>query len=172
MYLKNLQLLLILILFISPASSETLDSLKTDHEYSLYSGTFDTLDKEGDDKTSLMGFEHRDTGLFRNTILGKFAPVTGGFISGDDAIYLYTGIEAQYGIGPLNIIPSFSPGYYEQGAGKKLGSALEFKSEIKLDIKIFKNTKIGYSYNHISNNDWGDINPGINNKNFSFSRIF
>ena len=172
MYLKKLQLLLLLILFLSPANSETLDSLKNDHEYSLYSGTFDTLDKEGDDQTSLMGFEHRDTGLFRNTILGKFAPVTGGFISGDDAIYLYTGIEAQYGVGPLKIIPSFSPGYYEQGAGKKLGSALEFKSEIKFDIKLFKNTKIGYSYNHISNNDWGDINPGINNKNFSFSRIF
>ena len=35
--------------------------------------------------------------------------------------------------------------------------ALEFKSEIKLsfDLEIFKDTKIGYSYSHISNNDWG-----------------
>jgi len=172
MYLKKLQLFLILFLFLSPANSEVLDSLKNDHEYSFYSGTFDTLDKEGDDQTSLIGLEHRDTDLFRNTILGKLAPVTGGFISGDDSIYLYTGIEAQYGIGPLKIIPSFAPGYYEAGGGKKLGSALEFKSEIRFDIEIFNNTKIGYSYNHISNNDWGDINPGINNKNFSFSRTF
>ena len=172
MNLKKLYLLLTLILFLSPANSESLDPSKNSHEYSLYSGTFDTIDKEGDDQTTLVGFEHRDTSLFRNTILGKFAPITGGFISGKDSVYLYTGIEAQYGIGPLKIKPSFSPGYYEPGDGKKLGSALEFKSEIKFDIEIFKNTKIGYSYNHISNNDWGDVNPGINNKNFSFSKIF
>ena len=172
MNLKKLQLLLILIAFLSPANSETIDSLKNGHEYSLYTGTFDTIDKEGDDQTTLMGFEHRDSSLFRNTILGKFSPITGGFISGKDSIYLYTGIEAQYGIGPLKIKPSFSPGYYEPGEGKKLGSALEFKSEIKFDIEIFNNTKIGYSLNHISNNNWGSINPGINNKNFSFSKIF
>jgi len=161
-----------LVVFLTPANSDVLNSLKNGHEYSLYSGTFDVLDKEGDDQTTLVGFEHRDSDLFRNTILGKFSPITGGFISGKDAVYLYTGIEAQYEIGPLKIKPSFAPGYYEPGEGKKLGSALEFKSEIKFDIEIFKNTKIGYSYNHISNNDWGDINPGINNKNFSFSKIF
>ena len=172
MSLKKFQLLLLLIVFLTPANSEILDSLKNGHAYSLYSGTFDTLDKEGDDQTTLVGFEHRDTNLFRNTILGKFAPVTGGFISGDDAIYLYTGIEAQYGIGPLKIIPSFAPGYYEPGGGKKLGSALEFKSEIRFDIEIFNNTKIGYSYNHISNNDWGTVNPGVNNETFSFTKSF
>ena len=172
MSLTKLQLLLMLVVFLTPANSDVLNSLKNGHEYSLYSGTFDVLDKEGDDQTTLVGFEHRDSDLFRNTLLGKFSPITGGFISGKDAVYLYTGIEAQYEIGPLKIKPSFAPGYYEPGEGKKLGSALEFKSEIKFDIEIFKNTKIGYSYSHISNNDWGDINPGINNKNFSFSKIF
>ena len=172
MNLKKIYLLIILIVFLSPANSETLDSLKDGHEYSLYSGTFDTIDKEGDDQTTLMGFEHRDSSLFRNTILGKFSPITGGFISGKDSIYLYTGIEVQYGIGPLKISPSFSPGYYEPGEGKKLGSALEFKSEIKFDIDIFENSKIGYSYNHISNNDWGDINPGTDNPQISISSKF
>ena len=172
MNLEKFQLLLILVLFLTPANSETLDALKKTHQYSLYTGTFDTLDKEGDDQTTLVGFEHQNTELFRNTILGKFSPITGGFISGKDSVYLYTGIEAQYGIGPLKIRPSFSPGYYNAGDGKELGSALEFKSEISFDINIFNNTKIGYSYNHISNNDWGNINPGINNKQFSFSKIF
>jgi len=172
MSLKKFQLLLMLLLFLTPANSDVLNSSKNGHEYSFYSGTFDTLDKEGDDQTTLMGFEHRDSDLFKNTILGKFSPITGGFISGKDSVYLYTGIEAQYGIGPLKISPSFAPGYYEAGDGKNLGSALEFKSEIKFDVEIFKNTKIGYSYNHISNNDWGNINPGINNRHFSFSKIF
>ena len=172
MSLKKFQLLLLLIMFFTPVNSEKPDTLKNDHSYTVYSGTFDTIDKEGDDQTSLIGFEHQNLDLFRNTILGRFSPITGGFVSAKDSVYLYTGIEAQYGIGPLKIKPSFSPGYYESGKGKNLGSALEFKSEIKFNIEIFDNTKIGYSYNHISNNDWGDINPGINNKHFSFSKTF
>ena len=44
---------------------------------------------------------------------------------------MYTGVEGQYKIGKLNILPSFAPGYYEKGDGKDLGSELEFKSEIK-----------------------------------------
>ena len=55
---------------------------------------------------------------------------------------------------------------------KKLGSVVEFKSEIKFNFDIFKNSKIGYSYSHISNNDWGDINPGIDNQQISFSKNF
>ena len=93
-------------------------------------------------------------------------------MTGDNSLYLYTGIQAEYNLGFLNIIPSFAPGYYEAGDGKDLGSALEFKSEIKFDINIFKNTTIGYSYNHISNNDWGSINPGSNNEQLSISTKF
>ena len=81
-------------------------------------------------------------------------------MTGKSSVYLYTGVQAEYDLGPINILPSFAPGYYDAGDGKDLGSALEFKSEIKFDFDIFKDSKIGYSYSHISNNDWGDINPG------------
>ena len=172
MNLKKFNLLIILILLAMPAQSEELDILKKNNEYNIFLGTFDTIDKEGDDKTSLVGLEHKNTNLFRDTILGKFSPVTGGFISGNNSIYLYTGVEAKYDIGPLSVIPSFAPGYYDEGAGKNLGSVLEFKSEIKLNFDIFENSKIGYSYSHISNNDWGDINPGIDNQQISFSKNF
>ncbi len=87
-------------------------------------------------------------------------------------MYLYTGVEANYNIGPLKIKPSFTPGYYDAGDGKDLGQALEFKSEIKLDFNIFENSKIGYSYSHISNNDWGDTNPGTDNQSINFSQKF
>jgi len=172
MYLKKLSLLLLLTLFFTPSESETQKVSGIENEYSFYLGTFDKIDKEGDDKTNLFGIEHKSENLFRDTILGKFSPVTGGFMSGNSSVYLYTGVEALYDLGPLKIIPSFSPGYYEPGNGKKLGSALEFKSEIKFNLDIFKNSKIGYSYSHISNNDWGDINPGINNQQISFSKNF
>ena len=140
-------------------------------ELSFYTGTFDVIDKEGDDQTSLFGVEHKNPNLFRDTLLGKFSPVSGGFMTGDNSIYLYTGVEGQYGIGKLKILPSFTPGYYEKGNGKDLGSALEFKSEIKFGLDIFENSKIGYSYSHISNNEWGSSNPGTDNQQITFSSI-
>ena len=142
------------------------------NEVSFYTGTFDVNDKEGDDQTSLFGVEHKNPNLFRNTFLGKFSPVSGGFMTGDNSVYLYTGVEGQYGIGRLKILPSFTPGYYEKGNGKDLGSALEFKSEIKFGLDIFENSRLGYSYSHISNNEWGDINPGTDNQHITFSKNF
>ena len=68
---------------------------------SFYTGTFDVIDKEGDDKTTLLGIEHKNPDLFRDTFLGKFKPVSGAFITGNSSVYLYTGIEGQYGLGPL-----------------------------------------------------------------------
>tara|TARA_B100000035_G_scaffold235179_1_gene203429 strand:- start:632 stop:1135 length:504 start_codon:yes stop_codon:yes gene_type:complete len=157
-----------IILFISKSSIA--DEQKTD--ISIYTGTFDIIDKEGDDQTSLIGLEHRNSDLFRNTFLGKFKPLTGIFMTGNSSVYLYTGVEGQYDIGPLKILPSFSPGLYEKGDGKDLGSVLEFKSEIKIGLDIFENSKIGYSYSHISNNNWGEINPGTDNQQITFSRAF
>jgi len=172
MKLKKFNLLLLFFLFLTPIKSQELEKLKNKHQYSFYTGTFDLIDKEGDDKTGLFGIEHQNEDLFRETFLGKFSPVTGGFMTGKSSVYLYTGVQAEYDLGLINIIPSFSPGYYDSGDGKDLGSALEFKSEIKFDIDIFKNSKIGYSYNHISNNDWGDINPGTDNQQISISSKF
>ena len=144
----------------------------TPQNISFYTGTFDTIDKEGDDKTTLVGIEHKNKNLFRNTWLGRFSPTTGGFVTKKSSVYLYTGIEADYNLGPINISPSFAPGYYEAGDGKNLGSALEFKSEVKIGVDLFKNSNLGYSYSHISNNDFGDINPGTDNQSITFSKKF
>tara|TARA_B100001057_G_scaffold307332_1_gene307428 strand:+ start:3231 stop:3731 length:501 start_codon:yes stop_codon:yes gene_type:complete len=141
-------------------------------DISVYTGTFDVIDKEGDDQTTLIGIEHRNTDLFRKTFLGKLAPVSGAFVTGKDALYFYTGVEGQYNLGPMNVSPSFTPGYYEKGSGKDLGSALEFKSEVKVGFDIFKGSKLGYSYSHISNNDWGKTNPGTDNQQIIFSSKF
>ena len=123
MNFKNLKILTILVIFTSQVLAD--DNNK---ELSFYTGTFDVIDKEGDDKTTLFGIEHKNPDLFRDTLFGQFKPVSGGFVTGNSSVYLYTGIEGQYGLGPLKILPSFTPGYYEKGDGKDLGSILEFKS--------------------------------------------
>ena len=142
------------------------------NDISIYTGTFDVIDKEGDDKSTLFGVEHKNPDLFRDTFLGKFKPVTGAFMTTNSSLYLYTGVEGQYGIGPVKILPSFAPGYYEKGDGKDLGSVLEFKSEIKVGFDIFEDSKLSYSYSHISNNDWGETNPGTDNQQITFSKKF
>ena len=166
----NSKSLLVLVFAIFAISNLFADEGDTD--ISIYTGTFDVIDKEGDDKTSLFGVEHKNPNLFRDTFLGKFKPVTGAFMTGNSSVYLYTGVEGQYGIGPLKILPSFAPGYYEKGDGKDLGSVLEFKSEIKVGLELFENSKLSYSYSHISNNDWGDTNPGTDNQQITFSKNF
>jgi len=168
-----------------PPASTTLKSTKSDKNLNseiisndtnqnilVYTGTFDTIDKEGDDKTTLVGIEHKNKNLFRDTWLGTFSPTSGAFVTKKSSVYLYSGIEADYNLGPINISPSFAPGYYEAGDGKNLGSALEFKSEIKIGVDLFKNSNLGYSYSHISNNDWGDVNPGTDNQSLTFSKKF
>ena len=163
---------LLIIIVSSFLTFNSLNADQGDSNISFYTGTFDVIDKEGDDQTSLFGIEHKNPNLFRDTFLGEFKPVTGAFMTGDSSVYFYTGIEAQYGIGPLKILPSFTPGYYEKGDGKDLGSVLEFKSEIKVGFDIFENSKLSYSYSHISNNDWGDKNPGTDNQHITFSKNF
>ncbi len=159
------------IAFFNIAVSEEIEN-QQGSDLSFYTGQFDIIDKEGDDKTTLFGLEHKNPELFKKTFLGKFQPITGAFVTGKNSIYLYTGVEAEYGLGPLKIMPSFAPGYYEKGSGKDLGNVLEFKSEIKFGFDIFDDSKLGYSYSHISNNDWGDTNPGTDNQSVTFSKKF
>ena len=164
------QILAVFLTIMFFTSSALADEKNTD--ISFYTGTFDVIDEEGDDQTTLFGIEHKNPNLSRDTFLGKFKPITGAFITGDSSVYLYTGIEGQYGLGPIKILPSFSPGYYEKGDGKDLGSVLEFKSEIKFGLDILNNSKLSYSYSHISNNDWGNKNPGTDNQQITFSKNF
>jgi len=156
-------------LFICNAYTHAGESNK---DITFYTGQFDITDNVGDDETSLFGIEHKNSNLFRNTFLGKFSPITGALVTGKGAAYVYTGIEGQYNLGPIKILPSFTPGYYEKGDGKDLGDVIEFKSEIKLGFDVFGNSKIGYSYSHISNNDWGSTNPGADNQSITFSKKF
>ena len=150
----------------------SLNNSLSNTDISLYTGTFDVIDKEGDDQTTLFGIEHRNPNLFRSTFLGKLAPVSGAFVTGKNSLYFYTGVEGKYNLGPINISPSFSPGYYEKGNGKDLGSAIEFKSEVKVGLDVLSGSKLGYSYSHISNNDWGSTNPGTDNQQLIFSTKF
>ena len=136
----------------------------------FYTGMFDFSD-DGQ-RASLIGIEHQNHNLYRDTLIGKISPVTGFFITENNASYIYTGIETNYKLGRLNITPSFTPGLYAKGDGKDLGSVIEFKSDVQLSYDVGESMNLGMSYNHVSNASLGDKNPGANSYMFNFLKKF
>ncbi len=143
---------------------------KNNTEFNVYTGMFDFSD-DGK-RATLIGFQHQNEELNRNTFLGNLSPITGAMITADNASYFYTGVQAQYKIGSLNFTPSFTPGYYNEGDGKDLGHSLEFKSEVQFSLELPKDSQLGFSYNHLSNASLGDKNPGANSYMFNFLKKF
>ena len=155
-------------IFLSVSYAEDKKSLNT--EINLFSGIFDFSDHK--QKAGIVGLEHQNDDLYRESFLGKLSPITGGFLTENNAFYLYTGAQAEYELGWFTITPSFTPGYYNSGDGKDLGHAIEFKSEVQMSLNVSENTQFGMSYNHISNASLGDKNPGANSYMINFLKQF
>ena len=170
--MKINKLFLALIVFFVPFSlnAEEIKSSSSDTEFNVFTGMFDFSD-DGKSAT-LVGFQHQNESLNRDTFLGNLSPITGVLITADSAGYVYTGVQAQYKIGIINFTPSFAPGYYHEGNGKDLGHAVEFKSELQLSLDLPKDSQFGFSYNHLSNASLGDKNPGANSYMFNFFKRF
>jgi len=148
--------------------NETVSSNET--ELNFFTGMFDFSDDK--QSSGLLGLQHQNEDLFRNSFLGKLSPITGGFFTEKSAFYLYSGVQAEYELGFLTITPSFAPGYYNYGNGKDLGYPLEFKSEVQMSFDLSDSSHLGISYNHISNASFGTKNPGANSYMFNFLKQF
>tara|TARA_Y100000591_G_scaffold250697_1_gene222044 strand:- start:174 stop:686 length:513 start_codon:yes stop_codon:yes gene_type:complete len=170
MILKKIIFVLLIMNFVFPSSADEKVLNTQSTELNIYTGMFDFSD-DGK-KSTLIGFEHQDENLNRDTFLGNLSPITGILITADNAGYIYTGVEAQYKLGSLNFTPSFTPGLYHEGNGKDLGHVVEFKSELQFSLDLSGNSQLGFSYNHISNASLGDKNPGANSYMFNFFKNF
>ena len=163
-----LHLFFLTFVFSSYAEEKNLNDQNT--ELSFYTGMFDFSD-DGK-RSTLVGFEHQNEDLNRDTFLGNLSPISGALFTADNAGYIYTGVQAQYKIGALNFNPSFAPGLYHEGNGKDLGHIIEFKSELQISLDLSENSELGFSYNHLSNASLGDKNPGANSYMFNFFKNF
>ena len=168
-YIKFLSII-ILTLFSFIVSAEESKNI-SEHQYNFYTGNFDFSDDK--QKAILVGFQHQNENLERDTFLGNASPITGGFVTENSAAYVYTGVEWNYAMSDkFKFTPSFTPGMYYEGDGKDLGHVLEFKTEVQLSYSISDNTNLGMSYNHISNASLGDKNPGANSYMFNLLKNF
>jgi len=170
MYIKKL--IIFLLITFSASSLTFAEEINTnENQLNFFLGNFDF----SDDKQSavLVGFQHQNENLIRDTMLGNVSPITGGFITENSAAYIYTGIEWNVDMGGgLTFTPSFAPGLYHEGNGKDLGHVLEFKSEVQFSYASSNETSFGLSYNHVSNASLGDKNPGANSYMLNFIKNF
>tara|TARA_B100001250_G_scaffold260937_1_gene224725 strand:+ start:228 stop:746 length:519 start_codon:yes stop_codon:yes gene_type:complete len=169
-FFLNIIIIIISFSFSSFVNAEDKIKASEDTKLNLYTGMFDFSDDK--QAAGVLGLEHQNDDLFRNSFLGKLSPITGGFLTENSAVYIYTGAQAEYDLGFITITPSFAPGYYNSGNGKDLGSALEFKSEVQMSLNLSDSSEFGMSYNHISNASLGDKNPGANSYMFNFLKRF
>ena len=96
-------------------------------------------------------------------------PFIGFETTSDSASYFLTGIYLEDNIGTLfsgessNSVftPSFGVGVYDDGNGKELGNAIEFRTTLEVSYELKNKNRIGLSFAHISNNNIGDKNPGV-----------
>ena len=167
-FILNIFSTLLTVYFLSFASFD--DETSKETEINVFTGMFDFSDDK--QKSGIFGLQHQNDDLFRKSFLGRLSPITGGFITEKNAFYLYSGVQAEYELGPLVITPSFAPGYYSYGDGKDLGYPLEFKSEVQVSLDLSESTQFGMSYNHISNASLGTKNPGANSYMFNFLKQF
>ena len=169
-YLRICYLVILSLLISSSVFAEETKVNSDNTKFNIYTGMFDFSD-DGK-KSQVLGFQHKNDDLFRDSFLGTIKPVTGFMFTADNATYLYTGVQAEYTLGKINLTPSFAPGFYEKGDGKDLGHLVEFKSEVQLSLDLSPNTEFGFSYNHISNASLGEKNPGANSYMFNFLKSF
>ena len=169
MFFKKLSLFLFIA--ISAMNIVVAEENNNGNQLNFFTGNFDFSDEK--QSAYLIGFQHQDENLNRNTFLGNVSPITGGFITDNSAAYVYTGIEWNVDMSEkIKFTPSFAPGLYHEGDGKDLGHVLEFKSEVQLSYATSDKSSFGVSYNHVSNASLGDKNPGANSYMFNFLKKF
>ena len=101
---KSILLLIMgsLFLYSNSHGDEKEKKLLDPHKYNFYTGMFDFSD-DGK-KSSILGVQHQNENLLRETFLGTLSPITGFMMTADNATYLYTGVQADYSIGKMNFI--------------------------------------------------------------------
>lgn len=154
---KYLSILFSCLLLTTSSYASTLKNTTFDNPklITLGLGIFDIVK---DPKHVLFQFEYRST--LNN--FKKARPIVGFFVTEQGTTYVYGGMGYDIFFGKnVVFMPSFTPGLYYHGKGKKLRFPLEFRSAAELAY-VFKNkNRLGAQFYHISNASLGRKNPGV-----------
>lgn len=118
-------------------------------------GAFNIMDSGGD-VSALFSAEYRGNYLWEG-----LRPVAGISLDVDGGIYGYGGANYDLFLSDSWVLtPNFVVGGYHEGDSKDLGHALEFRSGLEVGYVMGDMSRLGMTFNHISNASLGDKNPG------------
>jgi hypothetical protein len=123
------------------------------HYLNLAVGTFEAFDDIDDSLAGQVEFR------FGKKILG-IGPLAGVFANLDGGIFGYAGVYLDLDLGPFVLSPQTSIAAYEQGDSKALGGTFQFMSGLGLFWEFADRSRLGFRYQHISNANLHDRNPG------------
>lgn len=97
-------------------------------------------------------------------------PLISYFANTDSSFYICGGVGYDIFIGKRFVItPSFAPGWYHQGDGRRLGFPLNFRSSIEAAVVLGNKGRIGAQFFHISNARLLLRNPGADSLVFYYA---
>jgi hypothetical protein len=123
------------------------------HYLNLSAGVFEYNDDQ--DESAAGQIEWRFGGK-----LGFVGPLLGVMANADGGVIGYAGLYLDLAAGPFVLTPQTGVGAYEQGSSQDLGGTLEFISGATLAYQFDNLARLGVRYEHISNADLHDENPG------------
>ena len=129
--------------------------------WSIYGGIYNTAN---DDNPTELGVEYRFKGLRipKLPVSLSLKPAVGVAGTEDGNAWAYGGLRLDLKLGGWVITPQFAVALYEQGDGRDLGGALEFRSGIEVARTFLRGPRVGLLFYHLSNADIYDFNPGSN----------
>lgn len=97
------------------------------------------------------------------TARGPFQPVAAVSVTSDDSAWVGFGLRSEVPLWDTGFFyeGSLVPGYYDPGAGPDLGGELQFRGAFGLTYAFENDIRVGLYYDHRSNADTQDINPGL-----------
>jgi hypothetical protein len=139
-------------------------------EVVLSAGEFD-VERAKDEGPLAAGIGVRLTGiaLWRSSWGMSLVPAFGASVSEERAVYGWAGgallipLSERWGLAP-----QLGAGIYEQGDGKNLGGALEFRSGLAVMYRASDAVTVGLDFYHLSNAGLHELNPGVNSLVLTF----
>ena len=94
-------------------------------------------------------------------VVWPIAPFIGVSGTSDGGFYGYFGFGVDVNFGPNWVVtPTGAAGYFERGAGTKLGSWWEFRTGAEFAYRFADTSRLGIAVNHTSNAGLTKYNPG------------
>jgi hypothetical protein len=128
-------------------------------------GAFDAFDN--DDTAAEFGIEYRFAPM---ESAYNLIPVIGLTVNSDGGYWAHTGARYDFHLNENWVLtPNFAVSAYEDGAGKDLGHAIEFRTGLELAYKLDESSHLGLGIYHLSNAGLDGHNPGEESIILSYS---